>query len=1385
MRCYGIDIGTTFLTVYSNEKKGVVQRLRHEGRISEWAEQFIAQLEDDEEVFFTGKGGVDLSKHTNIPFAEESTVLAEAIKNIALFKSKDGKVMDIGASSLTLYQIKNGKISDISENSLCAAGTGLFLEEQAERLQLTDEESIKETSILTPPLIATRCTVFAKSDLIHHQQEGRSREEVWSGLCKSLSVSAVNTLFKGAEVYGDVFLIGGVTKNEEVLKWLKSNYPKANWIVDKESPVFIAKGASFLQGCSKKHISLIEGINSDFPDRMPPLKLLKSRYPIFKNPDIDRFGNEVRVHKELKKEQKVLLGMDIGSTSTKLAAIDLETKEPLFDLYRKTAGEPIKAATDIFSGVQDILEGLDVEISAFGTTGSGRKMVGEIFHADVIVNEITAHGGATGHFYPEVETIFEIGGQDAKYIALKNGRVSDVNMNYVSAAGTGSFVEEQVRKLGFSLFEVGEITKNIAPPITSDRCTVFMEQDLRAILKKGFQKEEALSSVLYSVIKNYLNRVVGNRPISEKIFFQGATARNIGLVAAIENLLDKEVIVSPFCHVMGGIGAAIIAGERNFGKKSKFNLQKSMSIEFEASTEICKLCTNYCRVNHIVVNGGEKLSWGYQCGRDSSSTRRKEILEYKSFENRDSMFFNNETPETKYKDISVLSETPEKKYKGTIRVSYSLAEYTYLPLWSYFFDLLGYKTVLSAKTTTKNIKNSASRYTSEEYCFPVKSSIGHSIFSIENGDFVFQPHYIAEKKENKTAINFFCPYLESIPSVVRSVLRRNSIDDSKYITPIVDFRWEDTQIGEVLFEDLKKSLDLTKKETILAYKSARVYWQKKMELIKIEGERELNRLIELKEPFFVFIGRPYNIFDKGINMGIPETVAKMGYNVLPMDMLSLDTAGLSDGNYFNLFWNYGQKIVAALKRVKNIDNAYPIYLSNFNCGPDSFILNFAEDEFREKPLLILELDEHDNSGGYQTRIEAFIDVVNQDFKSKNKKQLKKSTLPNIYTFDKSPDLSAGTIWFPQMHPGARFFAAAFRGGGYKAEALDLEDISTLQRGKKELRGGECLPMTLTLGSILQKVEDKKDEKHILFMPTSEGPCRLGQYNLLERIVFHQKDIKNVDILSLSSINSYQGVGEKLRRAMMHAMMTSDIMLKFVTKTRPYEINKGDAEAEYEFSSKLLEKAFEKRDSPKDLMKEIAKRFSKIPKRIEKKPLIGVVGEIYARCNAFANGDLIKVIEANGGEAWVAPMHEWILYTANIQSHRAKFHKFSFIESGESLLKNLYLFKTESSYYKEVKLVLHDREEPDIKLVVEEGAKYVPKDFVGEAILTVGRAVMFQKQGVSMIVNVSPFGCMHGIITSSIFKEIKERLNVPIISQFYEGELDINQRVASLLNLKQF
>lgn len=394
--------------------------------------------------------------------------------------------------------------------------------------------------------------------------------------------------------------------------------------------------------------------------------------------------------------------------------------------------------------------------------------------------------------------------------------------------------------------------------------------------------------------------------------------------------------------------------------------------------------------------------------------------------------------------------------------------------------------------------------------------------------------------------------------------------------------------------------------------------------------------------------------------------------------------------------------------------------------------------------------------------------------------MKKSSLPDIYTANRKTDLS-GKLWVVPMHfPGTILLAASFRGHGYDADYLDFEDQETVQIGKRVTRGSECLPMILSIGAMIKKCAGDKTRRHILFMPTAEGPCRFGQYNLLERIIFHREGLDNFDVFGPSSINSYQGLDETLRRYLMHTMMVSDIFLKLLCKVRPYEKTKGDTDSLLEKCIAEMVSVMEKKENPRPHLKKMVDRFAAIPRLKERRPLVGIVGEIYVRCDPYANADLVRVIEENGGEAWVSPMHEWGLYTAYMQSYLARNFKFSLVEMGESLIKNMYMFQTEKSYYRAVSKLLADRHEPDVKDVVAEGIKYLPIEFVGEAVLTIGRAVLFAKQGADMVVNVAPFGCMPGTITSSIFLELKDHLNIPVISQFYDGTLGMNDKVAAML-----
>ncbi|MCP4216621.1 MAG: hypothetical protein GY765_18360, partial [bacterium] len=999
-RTFGIDIGSTFITVFEKQT-GAVIRTRHGGKIQAVLNEILHGINNGDTLVFTGKAGKEIAEKLNGLYLDEAAAISCYLSGDNPFTkmSSPGKekreIIDIGASSLTLYTINDNRVADITRNTLCAAGTGLFLEEQAERLDM-DLEKAKDLDVKDPPLIASRCTVFAKSDLIHHQQEGRSKNEMWAGLCRSLVVSATNTLFRGREPKGKILLCGGVSLNREVIKWFRELYKNAEWIVPTNSEAITAAGAASTTGRVKEELTLSNETEQKEFAKMPPLELKRSTYPEMPEPTIDDHQNEIRIHGDLKKMKRVILGMDIGSTSTKLAVLDADDKQPLLDIYGRTAGDPVNAARNIFASFYETLDALQQEeskdgaekgcekgdrqekaevkkgdrqqeirdkreviVEAFGTTGSGRYLVGKIFGAGSIVNEITAHGRGTGHFFPDVETIFEIGGQDAKYIRLHDGFTADVNMNYVCAAGTGSFVEEQARKLDFKLEEIGDITTGIAPPVTADRCTVFMEQDLRMLLKEGFSREEALASVLYSVIKNYLTRVVGNRKINnKKIFFQGATARNKGLVAALENLLKVEVVVSPFCHLMGAVGAAIIAQEAqretvlesdcfpttdemqqaqskkkqlpDINMATDFPGRSAVHLEVSSRMDTCKLCRNFCRINYVSRAGGSEFSWGYQCGRDPLEQSRKEIAQFDLFGQRDRLFLRKKTEH---------SPTPAK---GTITIINALFNHTFYPLWQEFFNRLGYNVRLSSRQTGTDIKKYSAAVASADFCFPFKTVLGHVVKALEKPDPMFLPYMIADKSLMKTAFAFFCPYMQSSASIVRSALQRNGVSTESLVSPVIDLRKPIKETAVDIFQSLRGSLDVKKKAVITAFKKAFSNWEKATEDLQRSGSNLLKTLAGTDEPVFILIGRPYNLYDRGLNLGIPEKIASMGYRVIPLDMLDLDDEirALVNSNYHNIFWKYGQKIIAALRKAYKADNIFPIYLSNFNCGPDSFLLSF-------------------------------------------------------------------------------------------------------------------------------------------------------------------------------------------------------------------------------------------------------------------------------------------------------------------------------------------------------------------------------------------------------------------------------------------------------------
>jgi len=1380
----GIDVGSRFLKIAvlsPHEEPSFPRYVPHEGKPLEALRTAFEELglNGDGAVGLTGSVAESVAECLGLPLTD---LCKATIRGVKESRPEVRNIIDVGASSVTLIKLdEDGSLFDVATNTLCAAGTGSFLDAQAVRLGFELEDRHGFDPVLDPPSIATRCAVFAKSDLIHRQQEGYDKEALWCGLCKGLSSNILQTLLRGKPLEGLTIVTGGVAKNEEVLRWLKDSAETEIQSFD-AAEFAAALGAAYLaseSGGSGPFTFPSEGGPEDQALQeaaRPPLELEKTQYPSFDVAEswVDSLGNEIRVATiESDKEIRAYMGIDVGSTSTKALLVD-ENGEVIIDVYRKTGGDPVGATKSLFTALLESLtpRSRGIEILGCGTTGSGRKMVGTLVGADSVVNEITAHLAGALATDPNVDTIFEIGGQDSKFIRARHGVMQDSNMNYVCAAGTGSFVEEQALKLGYEVSEIGPMVMGVAPPHTSDRCTVFMEQDVERLIRLGYKPKEALAAVMYSVVENYLAKVVGNRSYSrEKVFFCGATARNQGLVAAFEKLLDAEVVVSPYCHVLGAYGVALLTKER-MEEEAGATTFKGLDLterEITLTQEECALCTNTCKITYAHISGEEQVpSWGYLCGRDPEATEKRKTKEFDAFRLR-----------TKLAAVAFANHRDKGKKTGpTVGIPQTLSTFSHAPLWQTFMANLGCQIRLS-RPTDETIRETSGALVGAEYCFPAKLAHGHvaQLAEDEDVDFLFMPHIVSEPVPDGYSNAFFCPVICAIPAMGRSALRVAGKEGAeKILSPPMDFRWDLKRQVKELTQILAEPLGVSGRRIRKAWESALAAQESFMDSCKREGETLTERLGKDDKPSILFLGRAYNLFDGNANLELPLKVAEKGFNVFPTDFTPIHKVELGP-EFKNIYWIYGQRLLQALEWVRDQENIFPIWLTNFKCGPDSFLLTYAEKILGEKPFLILELDEHGGDAGYLTRIEAFLDVV------RNRKEKTVPTprpLPN--RTDPEDVFKDRTIWVPPLHTiGAPLAAAAMRGHGLDSRSLPLEDDESMSIGRQVTRGGECIPMTVTIGRLLQTLREKGGDgsTDAFFMPSACGPCRFGQYNLLERLILEEEGFGELAILAPNNDNAYQGLEESLRRQIFEGTLIGDLIFKVGCRFRPYSDDPEMVDGFVDNATRIMEDAFEAREPLKPAFQEALAPFRALPKPAATKPLVGIVGEIFVRCNDFSNQRVVQAIEANGGEAWLAPFHEWVLYAAWEHERRAK-EGWDLMGRAKSYVKNKYLFEKEHSWHLETGDLLSDRHEPTIDQSAEAAYRYASFNYGGEVLLTIGRSVKFFEEGASLVVNCSPFGCMPGQVTSGILAEVQADMGKPVLNLFYDGTGDLNRIVGVFL-----
>lgn len=659
----------------------------------------------------------------------------------------------------------------------------------------------------------------------------------------------------------------------------------------------------------------------------------------------------------------VFLGIDIGSVTTKLAVIDNDGRV-LKGIYTKTQARPIEI---VKNGLREIERELGpmIEIQGVGTTGSGRELIGKLVGADVINDEITAHKTGAIHISrmhsdKQVDTIFDIGGQDSKFIALEDGIVVDFTMNEACAAGTGSFLEEQAERLGINIQdEFANLAFASTQPIRlGERCTVFMEKEITPYVQQGADKKDIVAGLAYSIVTNYLNRVVRGRRIGQVIYFQGGTAYNDAVAAAFSMILQREIIVPPFNGILGAIGAALLAREKmqRTNAATRFRGFDLDQITYQLRSFTCKGCSNFCDIQEFHVEGN-RTYWGDKCTdryRQAKKSDHEPIIPDLIAERQALLLAN-------------LSTNPDPI--GRIGLGRSMYFYELFPFWQTFFVELGFEVVLSDETN-RQIVNQGVESRVAEPCFPITIALGHAVNLMEKGvDFLLVPNVVDAETQFPETNSFFCPWGQTLCFVIKATPRFDAYRD-KIMAPTIRFRQGMAGVKKQL-RPLAKQLGVSRRQIDRAVEMAYLSWRSFQQRLKRLGEEAVQMLLDRDEKAIILLGRTYNIYDKMANLNVPMKLRQQyGINLVPLDFLPIEGIDIGDLND-NMYWNYGRKILQAARWSSRYPNFHLIYITNFKCGPDSYIKHYVREAAR-KPLLTLQFDEHSNDAGILTRCEAYL-----------------------------------------------------------------------------------------------------------------------------------------------------------------------------------------------------------------------------------------------------------------------------------------------------------------------------------------------------------------------------------------------------------------------------
>ena len=1373
----------------------------------------------------TGSGGLSVSQWLSIPFIQEVIAATTSVKKLI---PQTDVVIELGGEDAKITYFKGGVEQRM--NGTCAGGTGAFIDQMAALLE-TDAPGLNELAKGAQQIypIAARCGVFAKTDIQPLINEGARREDIAASIFQAVVSQTISGLACGKPIRGNVAFLGGPLHfldqlRHRFIETLKLTPEEI--IVPEDSQLFVASGCAF--GAERK-ITVADGdfkfpTIAEFRDSLKnlvgaELSEVQRLEPLFKNQaELDEF--EVR-HSEQKAKRgdlkkthgPVFLGLDSGSTTTKACLVDKDGRI-IWDFYAHNQGNPVDLAVKVLKDLYSQLPE-DVYIARAVSTGYGEALFQAALGVDSGEVETITHFRAANFFVPGVEFLLDIGGQDMKCLRMKDGAIVSIQLNEACSSGCGSFLDNFANTMGMDVKEFGKIALMAEKPVDlGSRCTVFMNSRVKQAQKEGASVGDIAAGLSYSVIKNALFKVIKLRKasdIGEKVVVQGGTFFNDAILRAFEKIAGVQVYRPDVAGLMGAYGSALIAydqwldlmepkpgepeGTVHDVRSGIATLEQLEKFHVDLELKRCGKCQNNCLLTiNTFSTGDEKRTFitGNRC--EKGAELEGNIIDAS---NKKNTGLDDDDPgpmpnlfEWKYKRLfNYVPRKPEEAPMGDVGIPRVLNMYENYPLWFTFFNELGFRVLLSQRSSRTVYEKGLETIPSESVCYPGKISHGHVEALIQRGiKFIFYPCAPYEKQEDVGAGNHYnCPIVTSYPEVLRNNIDALRQDPSiTYMNPFLPI-YDKPRLAERLCEELlPKFPQLSKKQIYAAVDKAWAEQEKFKADCQKAGEDALEEMITKGGSGIVLAGRPYHL-DPEINHGIPEMINGLGLAVLTEDSIA-HLGKIERPLRIIDQWTYHNRLYRAAQFVSEMPSLELVQLTSFGCGLDAVTADQVDEILRAKSRMytLIKIDEGSNLGAVRIRIRSLIAAVKE--RRRNKKPVTKQSSAYhrvIFTEEMRKNY---TIIGPQMSPiHFKLIQKAFCSCGYNFVILDAVDPKAIEAGLKYVNNDACYPSLLVAGQMISALESGKYDldKVALIITQTGGGCRATNYIGFIRRALNDAGWGHIPVLSLSAQGFEKNPGFKLDFKLLDsavkAIMVGDVLMRVLYRTRPYEAVPGSANQMYEKWNAIAEKMFLKKVSfhkYHKLLKDIIADFDKLPLKPIKKPRVGVVGEILVKFHPTANNQIVETIEREGAECVMPDLADFFFYSfaTGIFRHKQLAFPSATERNARFLIWGLELYR------KRMKKYLNKSrrfEAPNHIYKMMKGVDDIVQlgNITGEGWFLTAEMVELINEGCPSIACVQPFACLPNHVTGKgMIKELRRRFPGANISaiDYDPGSSEVNQ-----------